>query len=142
MYHGVALDENKTAKHLDDDVISFFIHCYHIRDWIIHLNKLGIISKDVDDFINQHDALKICADFANGAKHCKLIRNTRTDGKPHIAYKKQNSSIWYSDNGGTEITKVEFKIMSKIAIVDALSLAEECMSLWETYIEELKTKIA
>ena len=101
MYHGVALDENKTAKHLDDDVISFFIHCYHIRDWIIHLNKLGIISKDVDDFINQHDALKICADFANGAKHCKLIRNTRTDGKPHIAYKKQNSSIWYSDNGGT-----------------------------------------
>ena len=65
IYEGtyVAVD---SADYYDDEVVSFFIHCHHIRDWILQLSKLPISSKQIDDFINQHEELKICADCSNG----------------------------------------------------------------------------
>ncbi|EPF6752170.1 hypothetical protein NPI09_004770, partial [Escherichia coli] len=90
------LQDITNEEDYDDDVISFFIHCYHIRDWIIHLNTLNIRANHVDIFINEHQALKICADLANGSKHCKLTRSMRTGRQPHIAAKQKQTSTWYS----------------------------------------------
>ena len=73
-----------------DDTITFFMHCYHVRDWIIHLNKVEIVASHVDEFINSHNELKICADLCNGSKHYRLQRNIRSGRQPHIAGKSQN----------------------------------------------------
>jgi len=48
-------DRNK----YEDDVLSFFIHCHHIRDWIVALNTLGITPAEVDRFSDHHECLCI-----------------------------------------------------------------------------------
>ena len=55
IYEGIFSSSAHDKDGYDDDVISFFIHCYHIRDWIIHLNRLGITAQQVDSYINSHN---------------------------------------------------------------------------------------
>ena len=138
IYAGIFSSSNHNKEIYDDDVISFFIHCYHVRDWIIHLNKLGVTAQQVDSYIDSHQPLKICADFANGSKHCKLTRSLRTDHQPHISGKERYTSTWLSDNGGGEVMKCKYTILSGTNLIDALELAKECVRLWESYISELK----
>lgn len=138
LYEGVFSSRGHDKDAYDDDVISFFIHCYHIRDWIIHLNTLGITAKQVDRYIDQHNALRVCADLANGSKHCKLTRSMRTERQPHISGKERRTSTWLTGSGGGEVMKCKYTIVSNTEILDALELARECVELWDFFIEELK----
>ena len=124
----------------DDDVISFFIHCYHIRDWFIHLNTASLSAGDVDKYINSHLSLRICADLANGTKHCRLTRSLRTDRQPHIVNKQRETSTWVTSDGGGEYMKSKYSVMSGEELYDALDLAEDCMELWSQFFEEIKLR--
>jgi len=137
IYAGRLLPSHTAAESCDDDVISFFIHCHHIGDWIIQLNKLGVSKKHVNDFIDCHTPLKICADFANGAKHCKLTMRKRTGRQPHIIRVERRSSAFKtSDN----YIKSKYTITSQGEDYDALDLAEKCIDLWDQFCASLKTQ--
>ena len=123
-----------TREYYADDVLSFFIHCYHIRDWIIQLNRLGVTQKDVDAFIDAHDELKICADLCNGTKHCQLIQRPRTGEQPHLAGRQFVSS---GINDEMHTTCGKFNILANGMFHDALDLAEHCMLLWDNYVNEM-----
>ena len=138
IYTGVFSSTGHDKYKYDDDVISFFIHCYHVRDWIIHLNKVGMDSQQVDDYINQHKALKICADLANGSKHCELTRSLRTSKQPHVAYKEHQTSTWHTDEGGGEVMESKYGIYTGTETLDALELATECVNLWSQFIEQIQ----
>ena len=122
----------------EDDVISFFMHCYHIKDWIFHLNKKGLKRSELDEFINNNLDLRICADFCNGSKHCKLTRGRRTSSQPHIIGKNH----WRCDYASIDFPKREsteratFQLLANNEIYDVLELAERCYALWIQYIEE------
>jgi len=116
-----------------DDAFSFFVHCYHIRDWIIELNRAGLRREDVDAFVNQHRELRICADLCNGTKHCYLTR-PKTDRQPHVATQSFDSR---GVNGVMHTTKGKFRIMSDGKFYDALELAESCMKLWDEFINRM-----
>jgi hypothetical protein len=118
----------------EDDAITFFMHCYHVRDWIVHLNKVGITSSQVDEFINSHDELKICADLCNGSKHCRLQRNIRSGSQPHIAGKSYDTSTWLVGSGGGNVVKGRYTVVTASGNIDALELAERCMALWSEFI--------
>lgn len=137
IYSGIFSSSGHDKEGYDDDVVSFFIHCYHIRDWIIELNTLNIKSVQVDIFINKHQQLKICANLANGSKHCKLKRSLRTGRQPHIAAKQKETSTWYSGTGGGEVMTCKYTILCDGKLYDALQLARECIQLWDLYISEL-----
>lgn len=137
-YEGVFSSSGHDKEAYDDDVVSFFIHCYHIRDWIIHLNTLDITAKQVDGYIDQHKALKVCADLANGSKHCRLTRSMRTERQPHITGKERHTSTWLTGGGGGEVMKCKYTIVSNTETLDALELARECVELWEFLIDELE----
>jgi hypothetical protein len=127
----VAVD---SADYYDDEVVSFFIHCYHIRDWILQLSKLPISSKQIDDFINQHEELKICADFSNGEKHCSLRRSTRTGRQPHLAFREYRVTHYSPESGVSSIRKAKYKILSGAKSFDVFELAKRCVELWEGFI--------
>jgi|SRR3989338_607220 len=135
IYAGVPYIKKGMREYYVDDVLSFFIHCYHIADWIVTLNVLGVKRENVDTFINAHPELRICADLCNGTKHCDL-RNKRTKRQPHLG-----SWSFESDgtNGVFHTTKGEFQILSDGNWYDALDLAESCMRLWDDFVAELKT---
>ena len=129
-----------SADEYEDEVISFFIHCYHIRDWIINLSKTPVTSKEIDEFINNHDALRICADLCNGEKHCRLVRNKRTGGQPHIAYRDYRVTHYTPDSGALSTYKASYKIKSGPCLHDALEIAEQCITLWEEFVSSIQPK--
>lgn len=125
----------------EDDLVSFFMHCYHIRDWIVRLNRVGVKAKDVDDFINANLCLRLCADLCNGSKHCKLDRAARSGSQPHISGKVYEASSWLTGSGGGEVLRAKYSIVTSIGIVDALQLAEECMECWRKFLDDLDAKL-
>ena len=138
IYSGIFSVSVHNTEAYDDDVISFFIHCYHVRDWVIHLNKIGVTARQVDSYIDSHQALRICADLANGSKHCKLTRSLRSGHQPHIAGKARHTTTWLTDNSGGEVMKCKYTVLSSALSVDALELARECIQIWELYMLELQ----
>lgn len=138
IYAGIFSSSGHDKEAYDDDVVPFFIHCYHVRDWIIHLNKVSVTARQVDAYIDSHRALRICADLANGSKHCKLTRSLRSDRQPHIAGKERHTSTWLTGSGEGEVMKCKYTVLSNTECVDALDLAAECVQLWESYVRELE----
>ena len=130
------------ADNCDDEIISFFIHCYHIRDWILHLSKIPITPTEIDRFINENEALKICADLCNGEKHCRLERTTRTGGQPHLAFREWQVTHFTFESGFPSTQKARYKILSGDQWIDALAVAEESMKLWEKFMLNLQKQFA
>ena len=110
--------------HYEDEILSFFMHCYHIKDWIEHLNKNDLKKKEIESFINKNQCLKICADLCNGTKHCKLTRHPRSGKEPYIASGTLSEGNWTYEIAGPD------------QLHDALALAIECMDCWRHYIHD------
>lgn len=122
-------------RHLHkDDVCSFFVHCNHLRDWVLHLNKIGIKKTDITEFIHANKPIRICADLANRAKHCRLERKTWSGDHPHIGGSTHQSANMYSELG----VKSEFIIFVGGESFDALEIAEQCWALWGSFINKFK----
>lgn len=132
---------HEDRAYYEDDVISFFIHCYHIRDWIVHLNRAGETSRDVDAFVNSHQELMICADLCNGSKHCRIQR-IRTGRQPHIAGKSWWVTTFTPEAGKPTTFKAQYQIIANNKIYDALELAEKCVELWLSYRAGLASRAA
>lgn len=129
----------KHVEYYEDDVISFFINCYHLLDWLIINNPSGYTKEDLNDFLNSHLELKICADLCNGKKHCQLNR-TRSGEQPSM-----NGKNWmiltYKEELKKPITFInKYVILHQGKEYDALELAEKCMSLWRNKIREMALK--
>lgn len=139
IYAGIFSSLGHDEQAYDDDVISFFIHCYHVRDWIIQQDNAGVTARQVDNYIDNHQALKVCADLANGSKHCKLTRSLRTGSQPHIAGRERDVSTWFTGSGGGEVMKSKYAVNSNGEPIDALFLARECVQLWDAYIRVLES---
>lgn len=126
-----------------DDCISFFMHCYHIKDWIQHLYCKTLEEKQsVEDFINDNDELKICADLSNGSKHYRLrdISKYRSGEHQDIELSDYKAATYITGTGGLEIHKCRFNVESANASFDALKLAEKCIELWSNYISHALDK--
>ncbi len=128
-----------TRDAYEDDLLSFFMHCYHIRDWIIHLNRLDLTARYVDDFINANRCLQLCADLCNGSKHCTL-RAARSGSQPHVSGKTYQTSTWSAGSSGGEVLQAKYVIVTSDGLVDALQLAEECMECWTNFVTELEAR--
>ena len=117
-----------------DDVYSFFVHCNHLRDWILELNKIGIKKSDITKFIRDNKSIQICADLANSKKHCRLKFKTWSGKEPHLSFSTHQSANMMSDLG----VKSEFMIYSDTEAFDALELAEQCWYLCTKLIDKFK----
>lgn len=111
---------------VEDDILSFFMHCHHLQDWVSNLNKVGVTSKQTKQFIEDHESLKICADLANKSKHCRLTKKSWSNVKPRLAG-FQYKSVGDSNHPGIQ---GKFLIVTNDAIFDVLELAESCWHLW------------
>lgn len=136
-YRGVTIDwENR--HYLQDDAVSFFIHCHSIKEWVKHLSKVDIRKKaselNVETFVSAHRELLICADLANAAKHQKLreggIRSGDTPWFIGVQYSKIDSGV-----------EAKFTIMHRPneELIDALDLARKCIGLWTEYLNDLQS---
>src|SRR5262249_28177280 len=67
---------DKISSDYEDDVYAFFLHCYHLKDWVKNdtsvKSRMPNIGPDVERFINESEALSLCADLCNSLNHLEL----------------------------------------------------------------------
>jgi len=125
---GSTHEENTDYK--QDDVYSFFIHCYQLKDWIQNDTKSGIVQKLVERFVHQNESLKICGDICNGIKHFVLDQPKMGTGASIL---KSN----YVLNLGAEPTiKIKYKVIGDNKEFDAFTVATEAINLWDKFLSE------
>jgi len=114
-----------------DKCTSFFIQCYHLRDWLI---KSGVSKSAVDSFVRGKLCLSLCRDMANKQKHQSIDR-----------YKPDNSFVDFQVGVSTPISRFRdpLKQVSKLGVdvweygypLDVLDVADQCIKDWSNFIE-------
>lgn len=113
-----------------DAFTSFFIQCYHLRDWLI---QRGTDKKKINKEILQDRWLSLCRDIANTQKHQKITQ-----------YEPANRFVDYGLGISTPICKYydPFDQVSRFGIpiwevgkpTDALQVADNCISSWKKLV--------
>ncbi len=124
--------------YVEDDILSFFMHCHHLQDWVSSLNKVGVTHEQIKQFIESHESLRICADLANQSKHCQLTKKPWSEVKPHLA------GFQYETVDGSHRPGIrgKFAVITDEAIIDVLELAESCWHHWSLLKHDIEQQWA
>lgn len=134
---------------VNDRVLTFFIFCHHIKDWIINDYSVDpqVVEK-VEPFIEANPCLKFCTDIANGVKHLKLKRK-----RSQIVLKRIRSHRSITALKLSEIKRINPLVDPPVLLkdfvsletdqgkFDAFDLATECVGKWRKFIEDNITKL-
>lgn len=117
------------SDYYQDEVLAFFINCYHLKDWIINDNSAKVSAQEVKDFVNQSEYLRVCGDICNGSKHLRIDfpksnKNTRIKGR--------NFSLSLGEV--LPVFQAKYKIISGRKEYDAFELATKCLEEWGRFI--------
>lgn len=119
-----------------DHVLAFFLNCYHIKDWLKagpdwHKDvPLEVREKAVEQFVEETEVLRICADLCNGNKHYRLRRGPRSGTAPELM--AVHHKVDTSTNPPTKTTR--YTLCTARGNDDALQLATECFECWRKFI--------
>lgn len=120
---------SKNIDELYDEVMTFFIFCHHIKDYIKNDSSLNIDKKVVENNVSSNSCLKICADICNGTKHLKLDNSRIGDGEFVMNIKSERDK----DTGDLN---VELSMKSKTIKENFSKLANDCIIAWEDFIKK------
>jgi hypothetical protein len=119
-----------------DDMLAFFMNCYHLKDWIKNDISDTSLNAAVEDYINQNACLKLCADICNGAKHLNLTHSRFGEGtsirtEVHLDESLENPPVirkWYitSDSG---------------QIFDSFDIATQCVQKWVEFFNQHESEL-
>jgi len=113
-----------------DDVLAFFVFCYHLRDARV---SVGDSEDQVDAFIKSNGALALCRDLATATKHFEVrkpyvptqhlmtaaMQTVLRSGKPQPCEPVPGERWVVRTDGGDK---------------DLFELADECIEAWRTYL--------
>ncbi len=125
----------------EDVATSAFIHLHQLKDWFPEP-----VSKQANDYIDEHEPLQICADLANTAKHAWL--NPERGGARASVIAQRGSPVIHiplgrSVPGPGSRAKVEIRIEVKgkgaTSHLLAVDLVRECFALWRQFIVDRVT---
>jgi len=125
----VATDDN--FEKAIDAFTSFFIQCYHLRDWLV---ESRYNRRDIDIFISQSTFLSLCRDMANKQKHKTIDK-----------YEPQHNLVEHKDLGiSTPIVqyfdpcrrekRFGIDVQEFGTLLDVIDLAEKCIKEWERFL--------
>lgn len=113
----------RASDEYDDDLWSYFQHCYHLRDWIINDPAVPKLTKDA--IVVGYSAiaeLEVCGDLANGTKHSVLQHK---DSRPV----SRNVTV-----GGGENFQEWIIATADGRQYKSLELATACLQKWEALL--------
>ena len=118
----------------DDFYFAFFITCHQFKDWLV---RDGVATaKEVDDCIEQSDALKLCADVATFSKHARVGREARTgDSKTNAVGQK-----YMAASSGVMGSTLKIESGGK-TIYANLELVSECLDSWYKFLVSKKLEV-
>lgn len=112
-----------------DEIYAFFLNCYHLKDWIKNDNTVKESAREkIEEFINENECLKICADICNSIKHLELKKHRGPENM------EMASTLWISVGSDSSYIYVEAKINVNDNEWDAFELASKCIQKWQGFI--------
>lgn len=113
-----------------DDMWSFFQHCWHIKDWVKNDPQVWPAQvKAVSDMAHGSATLKICQDLCNGTKHLELKSPKSGVGASH-----KRVDIYIGPGEG----RFELDCMIDDGLGNPVSgkqLARDCIAEWEGILQ-------
>ena len=117
------------SENYRDEVYSYFLNCYHLKDWLINDSAFPANAAEVEGYINTNPELQLCADICNAHKHLRLDK-PRSAENPRVGGQKIDLKL-----GARETAiKVQFTIDTVSGPLDAFELATKCLELWKVFI--------
>jgi hypothetical protein len=116
-----------------DALFHFFQDAYHLKEWI--KNDPTVTTSDVEEWIEDTEPLRLCADLCNGTKHLRLTvaktkdLSTSFDSQSVTARPSPVGSGWPGD-----APLHSWTIASSGQSCDAFDLAGRVVSAWRTWI--------
>lgn len=124
-----------------DDVLAFFVSCYHMKDWLKNDPASGVSAPEVERFVASSRNLKICGDLANGSKHL-TIKRPRIDATTKVTRLVTTYSptvtigpVTAADLAGAKMISVVYGIRASGRIHDAFAVATRCVGEWDAFLE-------
>lgn len=129
-----------TKEYFQDDLYSFFINCYHLKDWIEKDDSIICTKSDLESFLAKNEYLKLCADLCNSSKHLVLNTKGRSQKSPRVGMPEIYTSVGI-DSKTLEVipdllrTRYRFYVETDDhEYLDALELASECINAWVNFL--------
>lgn len=124
-----------------DDFYSFFMHCFHLGDWIAAdqwvPSGIGAAAKALteggrDNRPDGDPALMRCADIANGVKHLAATRTPRLD--PHARVESTESFTQDDLFQDDMVQQAGTWVVVGGQVDSASQLAQDCLDAWEGFL--------
>lgn len=113
-----------------DATEEFFNQCYHFKDWL-KKNTSVLITKDIEQFIDNSNSLSLAADYCNSFKHAGLDKLPRSNVK--IENINTHTTFDLTSSGFIAFSRLELTISGKK--YDAFSLATDCIDTWNKFLK-------
>lgn len=145
---------SKSSEEVLDDIYSFFLVAYHLREWVKNEEKVSQkIKEKLPTFENEDSriGLQICRDICNGFKHSKLTEkykpndvDTKINQIGGAIYRVPIKELEQANKKGeTMHLKAEdaifmgdFVVSFKDRNYELKGIIKECMYAWKKYFEE------
>jgi hypothetical protein len=118
--------EDLNDVEFQDMMWSFFQHCWHVKDWVLHDPLASDAQKAaVSDMAHRSTALMICRDLCNGTKHLRLTHPGSGAGAKH-----QGIEMTIAPEQG----RFEMECMVDDGhgnLISGKKLARDCIAEWE-----------
>ena len=110
-----------------DDVYSFFIQCYHLKDWIA-ADGTSPLQSAVREFGKRSQAFQVCRDLCLGVKHLNVVRPSSDLNDARLGRK----GVEFNVSSGVFTMRVFVRVGSDEQ--DAFDIAKECMGEWRKFL--------
>ena len=147
-------NRNKEVLPYEDDVISFFMHCWHLKDFIEYDPDCSDrLKRQVEKFCEKSEELQICRDLCHRSKHLQLNDSKRDADLKGRTISIYTNSVHIAEDGtqetvgeayGEVLVHVETdfcgiygKRRQKFNI-DAIDLAGDLMNIWSKFLKDNK----
>lgn len=119
------------SDYYQDEVLAFFINCYHLKDWIKNDPASKGLRRGVEEFVSKSEALGVCGDVCNGSKHLVI-----TKGRISSNTKIGGRNFFLALGESLPIFRARYKIISGDKEYDAFDLATRCMEEWRMFLDK------
>ena len=126
----------ESTEYYEDDVRSFFVHCYHVKDWIENDADSAQVSNKVKKHVDDTESLRICREICHGVKHLELTKPPRPSPQWARDMRIQISEGPSGESSG-HMTGLRFRILHDGEERDAFELATSAMEAWRSFIDEM-----